>query len=161
MEIMGVMQTIDIYEPVRERVLELLEKPYAGSKAFRYYHPDSRYVSNCHGTMAYVFGLDDPILEERIHPDVILGNKIQELIARYFLPSDWLGVGNLIGFYETSEDGNKRPFHTAILIGPNDQIFHQSGTGGIFETSTIELKLRSLIALEPKDVEVRSYRLSN
>jgi len=144
---------------MKERVLELLKKPYAGSKAFRHNHPDARYVSNCHGAIAYVFDLEDPMVKERAHPGVIPYQHMRELIKRYFLPSDGLAEGNLVSFYETSEDDNGTLLHTALLIGQNGRIFHQSGTGGVFEPNTIEAKLRNLTAIESKDVEVRSYRL--
>ncbi len=149
----------DLVSPIREKVLELLEKPYAGTKAFRYNHPDAKYVSNCHGAMAYVFGLEDPAVKERAHPGIISDGQMEELIEKYFLPSDEPDVGNLIGFYENPNSDDETILHTALLIGANGKIFQQSGTGGIFEPKTIEERLKSLTALESKDVEVRSYTL--
>jgi len=149
----------DLESPLRERVLELLEKPYAGSKAFKYNYPDAKYVSNCHGTMAYVFGLEDHVVKERAHPNIISDGQMEELIEKYFLPSDELDVGNLVGFYENPNSDDKPLLHTALLIGAKDKIFQQSGTGGIFEPKTIEEQLKSLTALESKDIEIRSYTL--
>lgn len=150
----------DYLEPsVKERALKLLKKPYAGSKAFKFNHSDVRYVSNCHGTMAYVFDLYDSIIKEKIHPDVISDNQMKKLIHRFFLPSDKLDLGNLVCFYEVLEDKSESLLHSALLIGENGQIFQQSGGGGIFELKTIEEKLRTFINSEPVNVEVRSYRL--
>ena len=150
----------DCLEPsVKKRVLELLKRPYVGSKAFKFNHSDAIYVSNCYGTMAYVFDLYNPIIKERIHPDVILDNQMKKLINRFFLPSDKLDLGNLVCFYGVLEDKSENLLHSALLIGENGQIFQQSGSGGIFELKTIEEKLRSFTNFEPVNVEVRSYRL--
>jgi hypothetical protein len=163
-----VMDTIelskDLVLPVRERVLELLEKPYAGSKAFKYNHSDARYVSNCHGSMAYIFGLEDRIIKERSHPIVILENQMKELIKGDFILSEDYKVGNLICFYEILDSEMKNLLHTALLTEydlteSNCQIFQQSGYGGIFEVKTIETKLINLTAFGSDGVEVRNYRL--
>jgi len=149
----------DLALQVRERVLELLGKPYAGSKAFRYNHPDARYVSTCHGAMAYVFGLEDPIVKERTHPSEISPTEMVDLIEGYFIPSEVFEVGNLIAFYETSGD-DETLVHTALLTGEDGKMFEQSGRGWIFQPKTIEEKVRSLPVPKSSKIEVKSYRLS-
>ena len=145
--------------PLRERVSELLEKTYAGTKAFKHNHPDAKYVSNCHGAMAYVFDLEDPVVKEKVHPGIILDGQMEKLIEKYFSPSDELVLGNLVGFYENPNSDDETLIHTALLIETNGNIFQQSGTGGIFESKTLEEQLRRLTVLESKEVEVRSYTI--
>ena len=150
----------DLASPIRENVLELLGKPNAGSRAFKYNSEDAVFLSNCHGTMAYIFGLEDSIMEERGRPGFIYGNQMKELIEKYFLLSDNPNVGDLIGFYETSVDNCKFLLHTALLIGENEEIFYQSGTGGIFESEyTIEQQKRFFISVIKNDVEIKSYKI--
>ncbi len=140
---------------IEERVSELLEKPYAGTKAFRINHPDARYVSNCHGAMVYVFGLKEPSIKEKNHPTIIAGDKMQKLIDKYFLQTDKPEIGSLVCFYEDSKHGQSL-IHSALVTGPEGLILHQGGTGGRFEPSSIKDKLRSFS--EIKGLEVKSYR---
>lgn len=153
----------DLASPMRENVLELLEKPYAGSRAFKYNHEDAIYVSNCHGTMAYVFGLEDSIVKESANPNFIDGNEMEELIEKYFFPSDEPNLGDLIAFYNNSVSVDNILLHTALLVRKNGKIFHQGGTGGMFESDyTIEQQQKSLnISLIKDDVEVRSYKMNH
>jgi hypothetical protein len=142
---------------VNERMVRLLEKPGEGSMAFRINSPDAKYLSNCHGTMTYVFGLEHPTIDKKDHPSVISNYQMMDLIQIYFMPSSGFEVGTLVGFYEICEDSSRDLIHTALFVGPNDQIFQQSGTGGIFEMGTIDSKLRCL-AIGLRGVETISYR---
>lgn len=148
----------DLSSPIRERVSELLEKPYAGSKAFNFNHEDAKYRSNCHGTMVYVFGLDDPLIKEEAHPGITSYDNMEDLIDTYFTPLDSPKIGSLIAFYDVA--GEKESLlHTALQIGENGKIFEQPGTGGQFKESSIESKVRTYTDYITKQVEVRCYDL--
>ena len=137
---------------INERVNELLKTPYAGSKTIVKSHHSSKYLSNCHGTMAYVFGLND--LKE---PDFIYADSMEELIEKYFVPSD-NSVGDLITFYGLLFNGYSL-IHTARLVG-DGKIFHQAGSGKKFEKVTIEKEKKILTKIVMgTNIDVRSYRL--
>ena len=125
----------DLETSVRAKVLELLEKSYAGSRMFRHNHPDAIYKSNCHGALAYVFSLDDPLVEK---PE----------------------IGGIVAFYENANSDDESLIHTALLVDACGRIFQQSGTGGIFEAKTIERQLRSLMPVS-RDVEVKYYKFKS
>ncbi len=142
---------------IKKKVSALLEKPYAGSKAFKFDHSDAKYVSDCHGTMAYVFGLDDPLVTEKTHPCIIGGRDMDKLIERYFTPLDVPKVGCLVAFYDIAGD-EESLIHTALQIDYGDEIFGQSGKGGLFEPNTIEAILRTFAAV-CEEVKVRFYNI--
>jgi hypothetical protein len=132
-------ESIDgLASPMKERVHELLNDPYAGSKSLGCDNPQAKYVSNCHGTQTYIFGLGKSSLKNNAHPKIMDGSKMEKLISKHFLRSDKAEIGHLIAFYMGSSECL---LHTALLIGNNGETFHQSGERGVFEKSTIETEL--------------------
>lgn len=142
---------------VRKRISELLEKPYAGSKAFKFNDPGAEYYSNCHGTMAFVLGLQDPAIKEDTHPDFIALGQMENLIEKYFSPSGNLNIGDLIAFYQKFPGMEEVLVHSALLIGDNGEIFHQSGSGGVFRSSAIDDQLASF-KVDKWDTYIRKFK---
>lgn len=139
-------------EEMRRKITQLLEKPYEGSGInWKYPHEQAKYSSNCHGTMEYIFGLRD-----EKHPRILSENQMNKIIRECFTPVKRVTTGNLIGFYEQEKD-KESLLHTAIMINPYE-IFHQSGTCGWFEVTTIEKRLIGFRNIECEDVSVKSFR---
>ena len=143
---------------VKDRILRLLQIPYAGSRTFKVNHRDAEYLSNCHGTTAYVYGLKDPIIKQSTHPHMILEPHMNEIIKRHFAFSNTYDIGNLICFY-TLEENYKSLIHTALLVEPDGQIFHQSGSGGIFEIKTVEKEMGVLFSSGTREIDIIKYKL--
>jgi len=146
---------------------KLLAKPHAGSRCSGYNNSQAKYYSNCHGTIAYLLGLKDPILKVKPHPIFVSPPKMEELLRKYFLPSDGSNVGEVASFYYVENSGSRKRTlsHTALLIENKGKIFHQTGSGESFETSTVKAKLRGGRGTSMRGsgchghLEVKYYRL--
>ena len=150
----------ELSSPMKERVKKLLRRPYQGSKCYEHNHNQARFDSNCHGTMAFVFDLQDPMIKTKTDPIAIASDQMEELISKYFLISDKFQVENLVSFYTGALGSNEeRLIHTALLIGQGDRIFHQSGYGGVFEITTLESKSNKFRRDCP-DLRMNVYRKS-
>ena len=144
---------------IRERVLELLERPYAGSKGFEHDHQDARYYSNCHGTMAYVFDVQHEAVGKRDCPFHLPPYIMEQLIESCFVPTTGPDIGNLIGFFlKKSSDKPLFLLHTALVVDLGGGIFHQSGSGGIFGFGTIDEKGMEFASSKGKNILVTTYR---
>lgn len=141
------------------RIEELLRKPYAGSKAFRINHPTAEYVSNCHGTTCYVFGLHDAGENASSHPGIVNGSEMQRRIDERFIPLERYQPHSIIAFYLIGDETEL--IHTAIVLKEGKSAFHQTGTGGWFEKKKLEDLLRSRRSCEGQTIEVKSYQLKN
>ena len=113
----------------RQRVMELLRNPFAGSEGFEPYHPSAMYRSNCHGAMAYVFNLRKNLE----HPLVIPADQMDYLVWKNFTLSEPI-VGCLAAFYMDSSF----LVHTSMLINNSNRVFHQKICGGCFELGVLE-----------------------
>ena len=151
------METIGLNLLTKQRMTKLLENPLAKSKTFSTHQ--SKQISNCHSTMSYIFNLDAQPAGEILNQNLISGNEMKNLISKYFISSENFEIGNLVGFYKNLNSKDEILLHTALLMGPNLQIFHQSGIGGIFEVKTIKEKLKSLNLFEPEKIQVKSFKL--
>ena len=150
----------ELSSPMKERVMRLLRRPYQGSKCYEHNNNQAQFSSNCHGTMAFVFDLQDPRVRIKARPSAIDSDQMEELISRYFSDSDKFQIENLVSFYTGAPRSNEEKLiHTALLIGQGDQIFHQSGYGGIFEITTLESKSNKFRRDCP-DLRMNVYRKS-
>lgn len=128
---------------VRNRIIKLLANPCAGSRIFRFNHPRARYYSNCHGTVVYVLALPHS-RKKQTHPGIVETCSMERILQKHCVPSARFGIGSIICFYHnSSEEDDEVLVHTAVAVGSEGDIFHQSGAGGVFEISTIETKLRT------------------
>ncbi len=146
---------------LRQRVKGLLENPYAGSKAFRYNHEDAKYISNCHGTMLYVFNLPDPSSIRNACPITINPFDMEEFIKRFFSPCHNLKTGNLVAFHSGINNSLKIPLHSALFLGQDNNIFHQKGTGGKFCIETIDEEVNFFKSIGHREIAVKGFKLKS
>lgn len=151
-----VIMTNELEQNIKDKVVALLETPYVGTKMFRTNHPQARYCSNCHGTMSYVFSLNC-----KGHPIFLSSEEMHETIQERFTREKQIKPGDLVAFYQTETRGLKNPslFHTSLCVGNKTEIFHQTGTAGVFEIVPYEQKLTSLRTLLGDGIEIVGFRL--
>jgi len=140
----------ELNEVIRPKVLELLKKPNAGSDAFRINHPDASYLSNCHGTMLYVLNIKTS--KDGAHPDFISNTEMQEIIKDNFVQLDQPNVGDLLCFFQGTD-----LIHSALMIG-QDQIFEQTGGGGVFQTNSSTARHMTFKNAGMKQLSIHGYR---
>ncbi|MBP7708766.1 hypothetical protein KA107_03700 [Candidatus Pacearchaeota archaeon] len=147
------IETKDLSDRMNRRIEALLANPHAGSACFKFNHPDAVYVSNCHGTTLYVFDL----AKDRRHPEVYDAMEVEKTMQTEFVPSDRFLPGELVSFYY-KEGGKDILYHTGVKLNDRDRIFHQSGSGGLFEIKAIEDQRRLSHIIFQTEINVRSFR---
>jgi hypothetical protein len=88
------------------------------------------------------------------HPQSIKSLKMKKLIEKYFLETNDFERGELICFYDKK---TKELMHDGILLDKK-RLFHQSGTGGLFDIVTIEGRIRVLEQFG-EQVKLKSYKI--
>ncbi|MBS3051042.1 MAG: hypothetical protein J4400_02750 [Candidatus Aenigmarchaeota archaeon] len=154
--------------PFHQRIAPLMENPQLGTlqlpRPFRYKtpSPDRRngFRSNCCGTAAYIFGLEDSVefyfqtdetesfsnIGYIAFPQANRPGYIEpELMGRFLRHSDSIRpidrkplAGDMITFHRA---GNRKIIHAAVYLGPmngSEWIFCQYDWGEPFGFSTIE-----------------------
>ena len=94
--------------------------------------------SNCHGTVLYLLGFKDGRL-----PGLVYEKEMFEFfknhcrIAEQPKETDIVTIWENVD-YQSKDYTNSTLWHSAILVHPNsERIYHQRGTGDVFEFSTI------------------------
>ncbi len=123
--------------PHRERIAALLANPEIGTQE---YLPHT--VSNCFGTVCYVFGMDDHNPHNR--PRFVHRHFMEEFLRGNCEAVSYKEAANgIVGFLAESGDGTShRMVHAGVFLGQtptkSSVIFHQPDSGKPFRLDGIE-----------------------